>query len=89
MNDSLFNQYRQKMTELLLLREFDGGILPLEVESAFVEQLDDLWWQLTDAQQEALEYELKSSLTLVAPERLDLVDRSVPTGGNEAPRKAA
>ena len=77
MTDSALDSYRRLMNELLILREAEGGDLPVEVESAYVERLDDLWWELAKAAPPA------------GPEELALVDCEVDKGSHSTPRKAA
>lgn len=50
--------YRKLMNELLFVREAEGGELTEEVESAYVEKLDELWWRLSEAEQRQYESEL-------------------------------
>jgi hypothetical protein len=45
--------YDELIDELLAARVAAGGALSAESESAFVERLDDLWWQMTDDEQHA------------------------------------
>jgi predicted RNase H-like HicB family nuclease len=54
----LLDRYRVLINELLFVRETEGGELPEEVESSYVEQLDELWWQLSEAEQAGYEAEL-------------------------------
>ena len=74
-------EYRKLMNELLFLRESEGGALPTEVESSYVERLDKLWHQLSEAEQEQYETEGKE-----APKTLGLVDRVVAIGDMVVPR---
>jgi len=89
MNGSPLDRYRSLMNELLILREAEGGELPDELESSYVERLDELWWKLSEAEQDEYEAELASSEGLSGPETLDLVDCEVDQGGNATPRRAA
>lgn len=43
------------MNELLFARELEGGELPEERESWYIERLDVLWWRLSTSEQEAYE----------------------------------
>jgi hypothetical protein len=45
---------------LLNLREENGGSLPDRLESAFVERLDELWWEMSEEEQEQAEESLGS-----------------------------
>ncbi len=89
MRTDLLDLYRGRMTELLILREAEGGELPVEVESAHVERLDDLWWQLSEEEQATYETELANAQPPPSPETLNLVDCEVNEGEHAPPRKAA
>ncbi len=89
MSSTPLNCYRKLMIELLILREAEGGELPDELESSYVARLDDLWWSLSEAEQEEYEAELAGSVSLAGPEYLRLVDCEVDEGGSTGPRKAA
>lgn len=89
MNGSPLDQYRSVMNELLILREAEGGELPDDLESSYVERLDELWWKLSEAEQDEYEAELANSEGLSGPETLNLVDCEVDQGGSTTPRKAA
>jgi hypothetical protein len=89
MTDSALDSYRKLINELLILREAEGGDLPVEVESAYVERLDDLWWQLSEDDQAEYEAELAKATPPTGPEELDLVDCEVDKGSHSTPRKAA
>jgi len=82
-------RYRQLMNELWIVREAEGGDLPIEVESAYVERLDALWWQLSVEQQAAYEAELASAPAPASDEELHLFDCEVNEGDRVLPRKAA
>jgi len=75
-------RYRQLMNELLIVREAEGGDLPIEVESAYVERLDV-------EQQAAYEAELASAPAPASDEELHLFDCEVNEGDRVLPRKAA
>ncbi len=89
MSPTLLDEYRRLMNELLVLREAEGGELPEELESSYVERLDAVWWRLSDSEQATYEAELASWDSPTGPETLDLVDCEVDAGGCTAPRKAA
>ncbi|HEY6556969.1 MAG TPA: hypothetical protein VI072_06835 [Polyangiaceae bacterium] len=89
MNADHLDRYRRLMNELLIFREAEGGELPVEVESAYVERLDDLWWQLSEEEQAAYEIELTNALPPGSPDDLELVDCEVNEGEHAGPRKAA
>jgi hypothetical protein len=83
------DRYRALFNELLIVRETEGGDLPVEVESAYVEQLDKLWWQLSEEERMAFETELASAPSPASPEELKLVDCEVKEGSYAIPRTAA
>jgi hypothetical protein len=89
MTDSALDSYRRLMNELLILREAEGGDLPVEVESAYVERLDDLWWKLSEEDQAEYEAELAKATPPAGPEELALVDCEVDKGSHSTPRRAA
>jgi hypothetical protein len=89
MSHSALDAYRQLMNELLIVRETECGSLPVEVESAYVERLDDLWWRLSEQEQTGYEAELASAAAPTGPEQLDLVDCDVQEGSRSTPRRAA
>jgi hypothetical protein len=61
MTTSFLNDYQYLMNELSKLRKASGGNLSVELESLYVEQLDDLWWRLSEKEQQAYEEELANS----------------------------
>lgn len=77
------------MSELLITRESEGGELPVEVESAYVERLNDLWYRLSKEEQTAYEAELSRGTTLATDEDLKLIDCPVTQGEHAAPRREA
>lgn len=89
MTSELLDRYRKLMSELLIVREIEGGDLPVEIESAYVERLDDIWWQLSKEQQDAYEAELANEVPSGAQAALNLVDCKVSKGEQTHPRKAA
>lgn len=89
MNTTPLDQYRRLMTQLLIMREAEGGALPIEVEASYVERLDQLWWNLSESEQAAYESELSDTAAPSGPETLDLFDCEVVEGSTSAPRKAA
>lgn len=89
MNRTTLDNYRSLMNELLILRETEGGELPAELESSYVERLDALWWKLSEAEQDEYEAELAGADAPVGPEALNLVDCEVDQGSTTTPRKAA
>ena len=52
MNRTPLDSYRSLMNALLILRETEGGELPEEIESSYVERLDVLWWKLSETEQD-------------------------------------
>ena len=89
MSADVLVRYRRLLNELLILREAEGGDLPVEIESAYVERLDDLWWQLSEQEQATYEEELASAVVPASKAELGLVDCVVRVGERAAPRKAA
>lgn len=89
MNRTTLDSYRSLMNALLILRETEGGELPEEIESSYVERLDVLWWKLSEAEQDEYEAELAHAEAPDGPETLNLVDCEVDQGSTTAPRKAA
>lgn len=89
MSRSILDAYRALMSEVLILREAEGGGLPLEIESAYAERLDDLWWRLSEEEQSEYEAELARAAVLSGPADLELVDCDVAEGSQTTPRKAA
>ncbi len=89
MSATPLDRYRKLMNELLIVREADGGTLPDEVESSYVERLDELWWTLSESEQKEYEAELAGAGAIAGPEDLKLVDRAVDEGDNTGPREAA
>lgn len=83
----LFLLFMQKLTGLLLERELAGGALDQDIESERVAELDDLWWQMTDKEQEQAEVEIAK--TPDAPKELHLVDVNVILGCSELPRSCS
>ncbi len=59
---SILNQYRYLMNELLKARVAEGGNLSEALESSYVERLDELWWKLSETEQDILESEFGSGI---------------------------
>ncbi|HEY5959170.1 MAG TPA: hypothetical protein VIV60_21580 [Polyangiaceae bacterium] len=89
MTIELLDRYRVLMNELLFTREAEAGDLPEELESSYVERLEDLWWQLSESEQAAYEAELTLAESPSSPEELNFVDCTVTEGGHASPRRAA
>jgi hypothetical protein len=87
MSESM-NRYRALLTELLFEREAAGGELSQLEESLFVERLDQIWWQLSSAEQDVVDQELARAPTPRVVNQPALVDCAVPEGSSAAPRKA-
>lgn len=81
------DRYRVLLTELLFERAAAGGELPEDEESRYVASLDELWWQLTPADQEQMERELRASVEV--DKDPDLIDHPVAEGTSDLPRRAA
>jgi hypothetical protein len=87
MSSQPLDRYRVLLTQLLFERAAAGGELPEDEESRYVALLDELWWQLSPAEQEEMERELQASVEVgVEP---DLVDHPVVEGTSDLPRRAA
>jgi hypothetical protein len=82
-------RYRTLLTTLLFEREAAGGDLPESDEAKFVALLDEVWWQLTRAEQDEVESELEHEKVLTAPETLGIHDCLVSEGSSALPRQAA
>ena len=82
-------RYRTLLTTLLFEREAAGGDLPESDEAKFVALLDEVWWQLTRAEQDEVESELEHEKALTAPEALGIHDCLVSEGSSALPRQAA
>lgn len=81
------NRYRILMNELMFAREAEGGDLGMEVEAAYVARLDELWWQLSEEEQQAYEIELAKGEVPSIENHPNLVDRIVEKGDCVGPRK--
>jgi hypothetical protein len=88
MSESI-NRYRALLTELLFEREAAGGELSQLEESLFVERLDQIWWQLSSAEQDIVDQELARVPNPRVIDQPALVDCAVSEGSSAAPRKAA
>lgn len=82
----MLNAYSQLITELHLRRELEGGTLEDDIEFSYVERLDDLWWQLTEAERAQVEAEHAELGRVPADASLGLVDCPVESG---RPRRQA
>ena len=82
-------RYRTLLTTLLFGREAHGGELPESDEAKFVALLDDIWWQLSRAEQEELDRELEHEMAPSAPETLGVRDCPVSNGSSALPRGQA
>ncbi|HEX3594558.1 MAG TPA: hypothetical protein VHU80_05635 [Polyangiaceae bacterium] len=82
-------QYREILTTLLLERELAGGSLSDDDESRYVEQLDRLWWAMTDDEQNEMEQAIAGNQPVDAPVDLRAEDVVVAHGEHRLPRQAA
>lgn len=74
-------QYENLLRQLLDLRsskDYDE-----ELEDEILDQMDDCWWNMTDAEHD----ELDQAIQINAPKELGLVDTEVSIGNCVAPRK--
>jgi len=82
--------YRELLGELLFEREAAGGELSEEQESDYAERLDDVWWQLSAEERQAIEDEhQETAAPIAAPGDLGAVDVEVEEGSHAAPRRWA
>ncbi|MCA9595423.1 MAG: hypothetical protein KC776_19045 [Myxococcales bacterium] len=88
MSAAPLDRYRKLMNELLFVREAEGGQLSDELESSYVERLEELWWTLSESEQKEYEADRVGPGALGGPEHLDLVDRAVHEGDDTGPREA-
>jgi hypothetical protein len=58
------NKYIELMEELLRKRE-EAGDLPEEVEADYAQRLDDIYWKLTNSEQDFLEKKLNVSIRMI------------------------
>jgi hypothetical protein len=58
---SNLEKYRELLDKLLDARKAAGGVLSIELESEFVSQLEDLWWSLSESEQETFFSRTKNS----------------------------
>lgn len=78
MSQELTKQYLGMLTELLLERELNGGTLPMDVESERSAKLEEIWWQLSDEEQDEVEEVVMRPIE--APVDLGLVDMPAESG---------
>jgi len=78
MSQELTKRYLGMLTELLLERELNGGTLPMDVESERSAKLEEIWWQLSDEEQDEVEEVFKRPIE--APVDLGLVDMPAESG---------
>lgn len=76
--------YLHLMEKLLLGRAW--GTLSEEAEDELLEEMDALWWTLTEEEIEVIK---QTHAALKAPEILDLVDVAVTGPAGQIPRKVA
>jgi hypothetical protein len=81
-------RYIHLATELLLLRELNGGPLSDDLESAYIEQFDRCWRAMTPEEQEDAE-QLIAQTAINAPDDLGEADVVVTIGKKERPRLRA
>jgi hypothetical protein len=78
MSQELTKQYLGMLTELLLERELNGGTLPMDGESERSAKLEEIWWQLSDEEQDEVEEVVMRPIE--APVDLGLVDMPAESG---------
>ena len=65
------------------------GTLPEAEEDRLLEEMDDLWWQMAEAEREEANQRAAESAELEAPADLGLEDNAVERGSQQHPRKVA
>lgn len=83
MSKEALDKYITIAERLLLRRELEGP-LSQDVEAKETEPLDDLWWAMTEEEQNEVESHFKRVPD--APESLELVDVEVKIGESKMPR---
>jgi hypothetical protein len=58
-------------------------------EDELLEQMDDCWWEMSEADRDEADRRLEEARRISAPERLDAVDVKVPRKAAFMPRQAA
>ena len=56
MSSTATRRYRELAAELIFRRKMAGAALPADIESWFIEQLDDAWRDMTLAEQDFINY---------------------------------
>jgi len=68
--------------------EFKKGTPGEAREDALLEEMDDCWWEMSEAERDEADRRLEESRRISAPERLDAVDVAVPRRATFMPREA-
>lgn len=86
MNDAAQRYVRleEQILEARALGTLDG-----EVEDALLEEMDDLWLEMSQEDHEQANRRAERMLAVEAPEKLPWVDLEPRRGTNERPRRAA
>lgn len=84
MNEEIIKQYKEVLTELLFEREIRK--VSQEEEAKYMDELDVLWWQLSNGQQDELESWF-CNLEVIATADLKLEDVEVQIGESKMPRR--
>ncbi len=79
-------KYRQVLEEFLLARALEDGLSDQQ-EAEFAVRLDKLWWELSQAEQDAIEREIAARRPPSAPIDLGEEDVAVVVGSRDFPRK--
>ncbi len=82
-------RFSELMSDLLLRREFAGGPLPQDEESAAAAELERCWGEMTDEEQAESERAFSAQHVPGAPTDLDEMDEAVDAGSRCLPRKKA
>ena len=80
---------RYALLERQMLRGRSLGTLSEEGLDRTLEEMDDLWLQLSDAERRQAEERAAAWAASDAPDELGLRERVVPLGGHTLPREAA
>lgn len=84
---SAASQYEELQKSILRGRAL--GTLPEEAEDSLLEQMDDLWWEMTEEERREADRRAAESQHIRIREELHHRDTSLPQGANSLPREAA
>jgi len=69
--------------------DFEEGTPGEALEDELLEEMDDCWWEMSDADRQEAERQLEESRSISAPEILDAIDVALPDGAKILPRRMA